>query len=75
MADVELQEQSVPLKTAEQGTEGAETTAAGAEGAKTEQKATVVTKEKKSWFKKVGARGEIPAKNFGNFLVWAPFKK
>lgn len=54
MADVELQEQTVPLKNAEQGaTEGAESAAGGesqqpAEGAAAEPKA----KEKKGWFSK-----------------------
>ena len=54
MADVELQEQTVPLKNAEQGAaEGAESAAGGesqqpAEGAAAEPKA----KEKKGWFSK-----------------------
>ena len=57
--DVELQEQSVPLKNAEQGagTEGAET-AAGAEGQQNPAEGTQPEqkpKEKKGWFaKKVG---------------------
>lgn len=57
MADVELQEQTVPLKSAEHGAEGAET-AAGAEGQQQQEQTDATapnepkSKEKKGWFSK-----------------------
>jgi len=66
MVDVELQEQSVPLKSAEQGTEGAETAAGGTSQQQEQSIETKIVKEKKSWFsKKKAAKTDVSGEKGG----------